>query len=82
MTLTVLARDATTGEMGIAVFSGYLAVGRSVPWVRPGIGVVASQGLGEPRHGEHILELLSSGIGPSDALAQTLENDPSEQVAR
>ena len=40
MTFSVLARDPETGDLGIAVSSCILAVGRAVPSVRPGVGVV------------------------------------------
>ena len=43
MTFSVLARDADTGDLGIAVSSCVLAVGRAVPGARPGVGVVAVQ---------------------------------------
>ena len=38
MTFSVVARDPDTGEMGIAVSSCILAVGRAVPSARPGVG--------------------------------------------
>jgi len=43
VTFSVVARDAGTGELGIAVSSCILAVGRAVPSIRPGVGVVAVQ---------------------------------------
>ena len=44
MTFSVIARDPGTGDLGIAVSSCILAVGRAVPTVRPGVGVVAEIG--------------------------------------
>ena len=43
VTFSVLARDPATGDLGIAVSSCILAVGRAVPSARPGVGVVAVQ---------------------------------------
>lgn len=38
MTFSVIARDPATGELGIAVSSCILSVGRAVPSARPGVG--------------------------------------------
>jgi uncharacterized Ntn-hydrolase superfamily protein len=43
VTFSVIARDPGTGDLGIAVSPCILAVGRAVPSVRPGVGVVAVQ---------------------------------------
>jgi uncharacterized Ntn-hydrolase superfamily protein len=33
MTYSIVARDPTTSELGLAVQSRYFAVGRVVPWI-------------------------------------------------
>jgi hypothetical protein len=38
MTYSIVARDPSTGELGIAVQSRYFAVGRHVPWIEAGVG--------------------------------------------
>lgn len=45
MTYSIVARDAETGQLGVAVQTCRFAVGSVVPWVRPGVGVVASQAI-------------------------------------
>lgn len=62
--------------MGVAVQSHFFAVGRLVPWAAAGVGVVATQSIVEPSYGPQGLELMGSGISPSDALDQLTSRDP------
>ncbi|SNR65406.1 Uncharacterized conserved protein, Ntn-hydrolase superfamily [Haloechinothrix alba] len=75
MTYSLLARDPTTGDIGVAVQSHFFAVGRLVPWATAGVGAVATQAMVEPSYGSHGLELMGRGYAPNDALAQLLEQD-------
>ena len=45
-TYSIVARDAETGELGVAVQSCYFSVGTEVSWARPGVGAVAIQAMG------------------------------------
>lgn len=69
MTFSVVARCAETGQLGIAISSSSIAVGARCPWLRPGVGAVASQNITLPSLGPQILDLLEQGMAPSDALA-------------
>ena len=42
-TYSIVACDVSTGEIGVAVQSKYFCVGGVVPWVRAGVGAVATQ---------------------------------------
>jgi uncharacterized Ntn-hydrolase superfamily protein len=64
VTFSVLARDAATGGLGIAVSSCILAVGRSVPTARPGVGIVAVQARSRRGLGAALLAGLADGISP------------------
>jgi uncharacterized Ntn-hydrolase superfamily protein len=75
MTYSIVARDEATGHLGVAVQSCMFAVGSSVPWVRAGVGVVASQAMGDPSCGPHCLDALARGASARDALADVLEED-------
>jgi uncharacterized Ntn-hydrolase superfamily protein len=79
MTYSILARDSETGELGVAVQSHWFSVGPIVPWGAPGVGVVATQANAEISYGPRALELLASGTGAEDALAQLLAQDPASQ---
>lgn len=72
-----MARDAATGELGVAVQSHYFAVGPVVPWLRPGIGAVATQSMVEVSYGPRMLDLLADGRGIDDALRTLTAADPS-----
>jgi uncharacterized Ntn-hydrolase superfamily protein len=64
VTFSVLARDAVTGELGIAVSSCILAVGRAVPSARPGVGIVAVQARSPRGLGHTLLSGLAEGTPP------------------
>jgi uncharacterized Ntn-hydrolase superfamily protein len=64
MTFSVLGRDAATGDLGIAVSSCILAVGRAVPTARPGVGVVAVQARSRRGLGTSLLAGLAAGHAP------------------
>ncbi|SET86756.1 Uncharacterized conserved protein, Ntn-hydrolase superfamily [Pseudomonas sp. NFR09] len=78
MTFSVVARCAETGQLGIAISSSSIAVGARCPWLRPGVGAVASQNITLPSLGPQVLDLLEQGLTPSEALATLAGQDHSE----
>ena len=83
MTFSVLARDPATGELGIAVSSCILAVGRAVPSARPGIGVVAVQARSRRGLGSRLLSGLAEGVAPADLVRRAAHaaEDADRQIA-
>ena len=84
MTLSIVALDPDTGQLGTAVHTGWLAVGSKVPWVEAGVGAVLTQAVTEASYGPRSLDLLRSGHSPAEALGALLAEDPhaeSRQVA-
>jgi uncharacterized Ntn-hydrolase superfamily protein len=84
VTFSVVARDPATGELGIAVSSCILAVGRAVPSARPGIGVVAVQARSRRGLGTMLLAGLADGAAPADLVrraAHAAPEDADRQVA-
>jgi len=75
MTYSIVARDDATGRLGVAVQSCMFAIGSSVPWARAGIGVVASQAMGDASSGARCLDALARGASARKALAGVLEED-------
>ena len=75
MTYSIAARDPATGELGVAVQSQAFNTGAAVPWVRPGVGAVATQSYTDLRYGWRGLELLASGVSPADALHELRADD-------
>ena len=75
MTWSIIARDAITGEFGIAVATRFFAVGALVPHIAPGIGAVATQALVNPYYGIDGLKLLRAGRAPCDVLENLIAAD-------
>ncbi len=74
-TFSIVAMDPQTDEWGIAVASRVLDVGYIVPWVKAGVGAVASQALSNPYIGPRILEELEKGKSAGEALQTVLAAD-------
>ena len=84
MTFSIVAFDAGTGELGVAVQSHYFSVGPIVPWARPGVGAVATQSMVRADYGPRGLDLMGAGMAAADALATLRAHDEgadSRQVA-
>jgi uncharacterized Ntn-hydrolase superfamily protein len=74
-TYSIVARDAATGELGVAVQSHWFSVGSIVSWAQPGVGAVATQSIAEPAYGPRALEQLAAGQGARTALAELVADD-------
>ena len=75
-TFTILGRCARTGALGVVTATGEMAVGSRVPFVRDGLGVVATQALTDPRLGTKGLEFLADGRDASQVLDTLVDLDP------
>src|ERR687895_289280 len=75
MTYSIVARDAATGELGVAVQSHWFSVGSRVAWAEAGVGAVATQAFSEPSYGPLALDLLRTGGSAPDALAALVAVD-------
>src|SRR3954462_3090190 len=76
MTYSILGWDAAVGDLGVAVQSKFPGVGSLVPYGKADVGVVATQGFGNPRHGTVGLTLLRCGATPRQAVDVLLRGDP------
>src|SRR5436190_16906505 len=65
-TFSIAAADPATGEVGVAVASRFFAVGSVVPWVRAGVGAIATQASANTTYGPDGLEALAKGTSPAD----------------
>ncbi|MGD0452423.1 MAG: DUF1028 domain-containing protein [Solirubrobacteraceae bacterium] len=74
-TYSIVAHDAVTGELGVAVQSHWFGVGAVVAWARPGVGAVATQSVAEVTHGPNALDALQRGLRAEDAIAEVLRVD-------
>jgi uncharacterized Ntn-hydrolase superfamily protein len=76
VTYSIVARDAESGALGVAVQTCMFAVGAVVPWARAGVGAVASQAMGEPAYGPRCLDAIESGASAAESLARAQAADP------
>jgi uncharacterized Ntn-hydrolase superfamily protein len=74
-TYSIVARDAATGELGVAVQSHWFSVGSVVAWARPGVGAVATQSVAEIAHGPNALDRLADGLDAPGAIEAVLASD-------
>ncbi|MFW6049284.1 MAG: DUF1028 domain-containing protein [Candidatus Bipolaricaulota bacterium] len=79
-TFSVIAYDPDENRIGVAVQSKFFAVGASVPWVKPGVGAVATQAYTNLKYGIQGLELLEEGVGPTEVLTDLLSDDPQAEM--
>ena len=79
-TYSIVARDASTGQLGVAVQSHWFSVGPIVPWAQAGVGAVATQSLVDPAYGPLGLELMAAGRSASQALTALLAAHADREV--
>ena len=79
-TFSIVAADLEAGEVGCAVQSKYFSVGLVVPWVRAGVGAVATQAAGVAAYGPRALEELARGAVPADAIERVLAEDAGRET--
>ena len=79
-TYSIVARDAATGELGVAVQSHWFSVGSSVAWAEAGVGAVATQSFIDPSYGPLGLALMRAGRSAPDALKGLLLADEGRDV--
>jgi uncharacterized Ntn-hydrolase superfamily protein len=75
MTWSIIARDPSTGQFGIAVATRFFAVGARVPYVAAGHGGIATQALINPYYGIDGLKLLREGRLPRDIVETLIAAD-------
>ena len=74
-TFSIAAIDPRTGEVGVAVTTRVPCVGNGVPWVRKGVGAVATQASTRTEYGNELLDALAKGEAPDIALKRLLAAD-------
>ena len=62
MTYSIVAREAETGELGVAVQSRAFNTGAACAWAEAGVGAIATQSFTERRYGPRGLALPHPGL--------------------
>ena len=78
-TFSIVAVDPATREVGVAVTTRNPCVGNAVPWVRAGVGAVATQGFTRVEFGNDLLDLIEKGVPARQALDRVLAADPDRE---
>ena len=68
MTWSIIARETTSGRVGIIVASKFFAVGSMVPHIKTGVGALATQAFVNPYYGTRGLALMSAGANAETAV--------------
>ena len=75
MTWSIIARDRTTGQFGIAVATRFFAVGALTPHLKSGVGAIATQALINVFYGTDGLRLLDQGLSAKQVVAKVIAAD-------
>ncbi|MCL4424089.1 MAG: DUF1028 domain-containing protein [Firmicutes bacterium] len=79
-TFSIVARDAKSGEFGVAVQSKFLAAAAVVPWARAGVGAIATQARANYTFGPRGMTLLEQGHDAEEVLAALIREDENREV--
>lgn len=74
-TFSIVAFDPSSGELGVAVQSKFVAVGAVVPWAKAGVGAIATQAYGNTQYGPKGLKLLASGKSAEETVKLLTSGD-------
>jgi len=80
MTWSIIARDSTTGQIGIAVATRFFAVGARVPHIAPGLGGIATQAMVNPYYGIDGVKLLREGRSPREVTDTLIAADDGREA--
>ncbi len=80
MTYSIVARDAATGQYGVAVASRFFAVGALVPHIRGGRCAVATQAFVSPIWGMEAADRMARGEAGADVLADMVARDGGQHI--
>ena len=74
MTFSIVGRCRRSGMLGVAITTSSICVGARCPYIRAGVGAVATQNLTDPTLGPAVLDQLAAGLDAPDALRAALHN--------
>jgi uncharacterized Ntn-hydrolase superfamily protein len=79
-TFSIVAYDAASGMLGVAVSTRVPAVGATCPFARAGVGAISTQAWTNPLLGIDGLDLLEQGNSAEEALQKLLDADPDPEM--
>ena len=75
-TFSIIAFDPATNELGVGVQSRAFGAGAGVPYVKLGVGAVATQARANRQYGPKAIALLEQGLSPSEVVKRITDEDP------
>ena len=76
MTFSIVIYDPNEEAWGVGVASKFLAVGAFVPWLKAGVGAIATQALANLTYGPRGLSLLEQGMDAQTVIKILTSSDP------
>lgn len=80
MTFSVTAFEPDTASWGVAATTRFIAVGGVLPWIKAGVGVIASQAMANMDFGLRGLKLLEDGKTSQETLEILRSSDPGRET--
>lgn len=74
-TFSIIARDPSTGELGMGVQSKAFGAGNRAMTAKGGVAIVAHQASANPMYGPMAIELIERGYSPEEALNDLVRSD-------
>lgn len=74
-TFSIIAFDPATRELGVGVQSRAFGAGAAVPYVKPGVGAVATQASANRQYGPKAIALLEQGLSPAEVVKKITDED-------
>lgn len=81
-TFSIAAVDPVTRESGVAVTTRVPCVGNGVPWVRAGVGAVATQASTRTEYGQELLDFMEGGLSPKKRWTEPLRVTRTRHVGK
>lgn len=75
-TFSIVGRCWRTGRLGVAIATHAIAVASRCPFVKAGVGAVATQANTDPRLGPAAIDLLERGLPSSHVIEHLVRGDP------
>lgn len=80
MTWSIVTHDKASGDFAVAVTTCAFGVGARCPFVRSGVGAVATQASVNSMLGPMVLDLLEEGLAPEEAIRTALAKDDNRDI--
>jgi len=79
-TYSIVARDVTNGDLGLAVASKFLAVGSVVLWAEANVGAIATQSYANTTYGPNGLKMLGNGFAVNKVINELTKEDENRNL--